>query len=558
LIQGASPLRLGLRPSVHFRPHQVGVGNPLDQPYTVASVGDRHELRCDPFPPLQLRAVGSKAELVLDGGSFRKIHYRTEAARGYESEGILWSPGYLRAVLLPGKDLSLIASVEPLEAFPDLSGGTALEVERTRRRRLLQNAPPEAREGLGAELVLAADQFLIVPASRPADTARLQAEGDEAVTMIAGYHWFTDWGRDTMISLEGLALGTGRIREATSLLLTFAHYIKEGLIPNQFPEGRSEGIYNTADATLWFFHAIDVYRRRTGDPSIVRTLFPSLRRILEAHLRGTRFGIRVDPIDGLLTQGESGYALTWMDAKVGDWVVTPRRGKAVEINALWYNALRLMEAWSLEEKDPVLSADLAQAAGRVYDSFNRRFWIEAERRLYDVIDGESALDAALRPNQLFAVSLPHPVLDPAKWEPVLRGVVDRLLTPVGLRSLEPGHPDYRSKYDGDILLRDGAYHQGTVWAWLIGPLVDAWLRVYPQDRAGARRLLEGFPPHLDEGCVGSVSEIFDAKEPYIPRGCIAQAWSVAELLRAWIRTAPDAPLGDPLQERQRQGSEQPG
>src|SRR5205823_4708611 len=272
----------------------------------------------------------------------------------------------------------------------------------------------------------------------------------------------------------------------------------------------------------------------------LRRLVPKLLDIMEHHLHGTRFGIGVDPADGLLRQGEQGYQLTWMDAKVGDWVVTPRRGKAVEINALWYNALRLLEGWLREERGEDAARPLADHADRAYASFNARFWDAQAGYLYDVVDGEKGDDDACRPNQVLAISLHHPVLEPSRWQPVMQVVQDRLLTPVGLRSLAPGHPDYKPRYDGDLRSRDAAYHQGTVWAWLIGPFLDAWIKVHPDDRAGSRRFLEGFVPHLNEACLGSISEIFDAEPPFTPRGCIAQAWSVAEGLRCCVQTAGDS------------------
>ncbi|MFL5605288.1 MAG: amylo-alpha-1,6-glucosidase, partial [Gemmatimonadaceae bacterium] len=347
------------------------------------------------------------------------------------------------------------------------------------------------------------------------------------------------WGRDTMISLEGLALCTGRHREAGYIIRTFAHHVRDGLIPNMFPDGASEGLYHTADATLWFFHAVHRFVQATGNRTTLRAMLPRLRDIVDRHIAGTRFGIGVDPADGLLVQGAEGYQLTWMDAKVDDWVVTPRRGKAVEINALWYNALRLLASWLREEGDEAESRRLSTYADQVQRSFNRRFWYAEGGYLYDVVDaGRGCNDAALRPNQVFAISLDHPVLDRERWPAVL-GVVRRsLLTPVGLRSLDPEHPDYKPGYAGDLRTRDAAYHQGTVWAWLIGPFVDAWLRVHPTDVSGARECLHGLVAHLDDYGVGNLAEIFDAEPPYRPRGCIAQAWSVAELLRAWDRTKP--------------------
>jgi predicted glycogen debranching enzyme len=339
-----------------------------------------------------------------------------------------------------------------------------------------------------------------------------------------------------MISLEGLTLATGRPVEAGYILRTFSRYVHEGLIPNLFPEGNTEGLYHTADASLWFFHALNRYLRATDDRDTLRHVLPRLEEIVTAHLRGTSFGIGVDPADGLLVQGAEGYQLTWMDAKVGDWVVTPRRGKAVEINALWYNALRLLAGWLGEERGEEVAGPLAEQADRAQRSFNERFWYAEGGYLYDVVDGEHGDDCACRPNQVLAISLDHPVLARDHWQPVMDVVERRLLTPVGLRSLAPGHPDFKPRYFGDLHARDAAYHQGTVWAWLIGPFVDAWLKLHPDERAGARRFLDGFVPYLDEACIGTISEIFDAEAPFTPRGCVSQAWSVAEVLRAWLRT----------------------
>jgi predicted glycogen debranching enzyme len=399
-----------------------------------------------------------------------------------------------------------------------------------------------ARQGLAGELVLAADQFLVKPAGRVEDAARAAASGDEARKVIAGYHWFTDWGRDTMISLEGLTLCTGRHAEAGYILRTFAKHIRDGLIPNLFPEGEKDGLYHTADATLWFFHALHRYLEATGDQTTLEGLLPKLVEIADYHVRGTRFGIGVDPADGLLRQGAEGYQLTWMDAKVGDWVVTPRRGKAVEISALWYNALRLLEGWLRAAERDEEADRWSDHAERARRSFNERFWYESGGYLYDVIDGENApFDTACRPNQLLAISLDHPILDQSRWQPVLDVVRNKLLTPVGLRSLAPGHPDYKEKYYGDLRARDAAYHQGTVWAWLIGPYIDAWMKLHPQESPLAHELLHGFNSHIDEACVGSISEVFDAESPFHPRGCCAQAWSVAEVLRCLIKTHQEAP-----------------
>jgi predicted glycogen debranching enzyme len=307
-----------------------------------------------------------------------------------------------------------------------------------------------------------------------------------------------------------------------------------------FPEGENEGLYHTADATLWFFHALDRYLAATSDRAFLQTLLPQLVDVAEHHFSGTRFGIGVDPRDGLLRQGAPGFQLTWMDAKVGDWVVTPRRGKAVEINALWYNALCLLAEWHRLVGRGSASARFDAAAARVRESFNRRYWNAATGHLFDVIDGENGDDAACRPNQVIAISLTHPVLARRHWRAVLETVRDELLTPFGLRTLSPRHPDYQPQYHGDLRSRDAAYHQGTVWPWLLGPFVDAWRRAFPGDTGSAARFLAEFDEHLNDACVGSISEIFDAEPPYAPRGCVAQAWSVAEVLRCAIHAARDA------------------
>jgi predicted glycogen debranching enzyme len=300
-----------------------------------------------------------------------------------------------------------------------------------------------------------------------------------------------------------------------------------------FPEGTGEGLYHTADGTLWFFHATKRYVEVSGDKDTLHRLLPKMEQIIALHERGTRFGIRIDPGDGLLAQGAPGYQLTWMDAKVGDLVVTPRRGKSVETNALLYNALRLMEEWMESERgDAAAAKRYRELADRLRESFNKRFWNERKRALFDVVDAENGGDDdAIRPNQLFSISLPHPVLDEQYWKPVLDIVHDQLLTPYGLRSLAPGHPDYQPQYFGDLRARDLAYHQGTVWPWLIGPFIDAWRRVYPDRIQELQPVALSLGKHLMSGCVGSVSEIFDAEPPYTPRGCCAQAWSVGEILR---------------------------
>jgi predicted glycogen debranching enzyme len=533
LLAGADRVVLALRPSVNFRAQEAPVSEPLGTPYEFRSAAAGYEIvwKDSQVPALRLKLAGPDATFTLKGKQLDNVLYPVEESRGYQSRGDLWSPGYFTLALQAGQRVALIASTESDETMSVLEAEHAWHAERGRRRRLIAQASPSVQEGVGAELVLAADQFIITPAGRTEETARAHAYGDEVRTVIAGYHWFTDWGRDTMISLEGLTLVTGRHQEAGYILRTFAHYVRNGLIPNMFPEGEKEGLYHTADATLWFFHAIARYVEYSDDQLTLSLLYPTLKTIVDWHVRGTQFGIQVDPRDGLLTQGAAGYQLTWMDAKVDDWVVTPRRGKAVEINALWYNALRLMETWAAQHDDPA-APEYRGRAEQVQRSFNERFWYPSGGYLYDVVDTEQGSDdAKCRPNQIFAIALPHPVLAREHWEPVARVVRDRLFTPAGLRSLAPDDPDYKPHYFGDLRARDAAYHQGTVWAWLIGSFVDAWRKVFPDDEAVGRGVIDGVVPLLEIACIGSISEVFDAEAPYTPRGCIAQAWSVAEVLR---------------------------
>jgi predicted glycogen debranching enzyme len=536
-LLSSEPVRLELRPLIAFRLHEAPVNQPLAIPYGVHALGDRFEVQPGgDLPALRLFVHGDEKAFTVIPESFPSLVYELEQHRGYECCGDLWSPGYFRLMLSPDAPGTLVASTESWETINALTPADLPHAELRRRTRLVEAARTAPTRGIAAELVLAADQFIITPAGRIEEAARARAMGDEVRTVIAGYHWFTDWGRDTMISLEGLALCTGRQREAGYILRTFGHYVRDGLIPNMFPEGTKEGLYHTSDATLWFFHAIHRYVRATNDRSTLRQLMPKLKSIVQHHLAGTHFGIGVDPADGLLRQGAEGYQLTWMDAKVDDWVVTPRRGKPVEINALWYNALRLITEWLQEEGDP-MALETHEHAERVRAAFHQRFWYADGGYLYDVVDAEGGDDdASCRPNQIFAISLDHPVLDRERWLPVFNAVRERLLTPVGLRSLAPGHRDYKAQYYGDLRARDAAYHQGTVWGWLVGPFVDAWLKLYPDDLAGARSCLIGFEAHLNEAGTGTLSEIFDAEAPYTPRGCIAQAWTVAEVLRAWLLT----------------------
>ena len=371
-------------------------------------------------------------------------------------------------------------------------------------------------------LVLAADAFRI---------ARPLPDLPEGRSVIAGYPWFGDWGRDTMIALPGLCLATGRAAEARTILDTFARFVDGGMLPNVFPDSAgARPEYNTADASLWYIEAWRAYVAATGDEAALRAVFPVLAGIIAAHQAGTRYGIGVDPADGLLRAGVPGVQLTWMDAKVGDWVVTPRIGKPVEINALWFNALVAMAE---------MAGRVGQDAGRYQTAAGRakagfaRFVRPDGQGLYDVLDGPDGDDASLRPNQVFAVSLPASPLDAAAQRAVLDACAP-LVTPVGLRSLAPNAPGYRAQITGGVVERDGAYHQGTVWAWLLGAWALAQYRVFG-DAAAAQECLAGIAAHLGDAGLGQVSEIFDGDQPHTPRGCPAQAWSVACVLEAWWR-----------------------
>ena len=532
LAPGSAPLRLRLRPFIDVRPHEGRVSLEAVAPARVTPRADGAEIEASSSSPLlRWKLRGADVAAQLTDTAVADVTYPTEEARGYDHQGRLWSPGLYDVQVSADADTTFTVSTEPWDEIDADDPADALSREQTRRAGLLA-AAGDPDDDFVAELVLAADQFVTLPAGRPAEIENTRALGDEPRTVIAGYHWFTDWGRDTMISLEGLTLATGRAPEAGCILRTFGRYIRDGLIPNLFPEGERLGLYHTVDATLWYFQAVHRYVEASGDRATLTLLLPALVDIVERHIAGTRFGIHVDSADALLTQGCDDHPLTWMDAKMGPWIVTPRRGKPVEVNALWYNAVRLLGQWLSEASHPE-APRYTELAAAVERSFNARFWNPSTGHLFDVVDGPDGDDAACRPNQVLAIALAYPTLDSARWPAVLDVVEAQLLTPYGLRTLAPDHKDFQRSYNGDLRARDGAYHQGTVWPWLIGPFIDAWLRARPDDRQRARQWLAAFPAALSAQGMGSLSEIFDAEPPFRPRGCIAQAWSVAEVLRAW-------------------------
>jgi predicted glycogen debranching enzyme len=505
---------------------------PLDERPFVFEPGKRcHLLRVHGIGTPVALTTDPISSLVEDRRVDEDVLFRVDRHRGYDHCENQYSPGYFELSVSSGQSASLVVTTEgpdALEIHPD----DRFAAEAQRLGQLLSASEVAADDAFARRLVLASDPFIVLPGSR-----RDEASTDEAAaqlrSVMAGYHWFNDWGRDTMISLEGLTLCTKRYAEARAILQTFAHYIRDGLVPNLFPEGGREALYHTVDATLWYFHALDRYLQHQPDLELLRQLYPSLQSVIRHHLEGTRFGIGVDPEDCLLRASAEGYQLTWMDAKVDDWVVTPRRGKPVEIQALWFNVLRLMDEWADALADP--DPRYLELAERVRASFGARYWSDDLGHLYDVIDGPDGDDPSLRPNQIFTMSLRHPVLERRHWGPVLDVVERKLLTPMGLRTLAPDDPSYQPFYQGSLRDRDGAYHQGTVWPWLLGHYVDAWIGVHG-DAGAQRRVLLAFPEHLHRAGVGSISEVFDAESPHLPRGCIAQAWSVAEILRAWLAT----------------------
>ena len=438
------------------------------------------------------------------------FNYDIEKDRGLDFVEDLFAQGNFSVALKEGDSLGVIISTE------DPTGKDAIDLftNETRRRESLINGQNTTE--ILSQLLLAADQFIV-------------KRDEDLKTVIAGYHWFTDWGRDTMISLPGLCLSTGRFEDARKILKEFAKVVSQGMLPNRFQDHGAAPEYNNVDGTLWYFIAIYEYLLATDDQQFVlNELLPVLREIIDWHFKGTRYHIHVTE-DGLLYSGEPGVQLTWMDAKIGDWVVTPRTGKAVEINALWYNALSIYSLLLELNRSDSEAIEMKQRARLTWKSFNEQFWNHEKGYLYDVVNGNEK-DDRLRPNQLFAIGLPFPLIENDKALSILRVVTEKLYVPVGLRSLSPDDPSYISCYEGGPSKRDACYHQGTVWSWLLGAYVDALVKT-GADKILVENVITNFVYHLDEGCIGSVSEIFDAEYPYSPKGCTAQAWGVAEILR---------------------------
>ncbi len=518
LARGLSPIKMYVKAFVNYRDyHATTIAGDWEAEIEPLHAAGMKITAHPAAAPLYLFCDGGKVWPEADWYWYEDFFLSLEEYRGFSdvAEDHLY-PGTFEINLQPGESATIVASAE---AAPNLDGAAALAARQAYEAALCRQAAVND-DPAWRQLVLAADQFIV----------RRAAPGDaDGRSIIAGYPWFSDWGRDTMIALPGLTLTTGRAGDAAKILRTFAHFVSQGMLPNRFPDAGEQPEYNTVDATLWYFEALRAYVSATGDLALAHELQPVLADIIACHIQGARYQIHVDPADGLLYAGEAGVQLTWMDAKVDNWVVTPRIGKPVEINALWYNALQVMA--DLCRRLGLDAAPYHVQAERVRASF-ARFWDSANGCCYDVIDGPSGGDSALRPNQLLAVSLPHSPLPAAQQKAVVDVCARYLLTSHGLRSLAAASADYQGHYGGDRYARDGAYHQGTVWSWLIGPFVSAHLRVYG-DPQQALAYLQPLLRHLQDHGVGSISEIFDGDPPFTPRGCPAQAWGVAELLRVW-------------------------
>jgi predicted glycogen debranching enzyme len=515
-LKDGTSVQLELRPLIAFRDyhsltHENGaINSSIDH--------ENGQIGVSPYAGLPTLYLANNADQIESTGHwYRNFEYEAERERGLDFQEDLLNPCALRFELNSRSKPTVIASTGRHKT-------TAAEAYRqreiARRREIAQRSP--VKDDFVDSLTAAADQYIV-------------SRGNQK-SVIAGYHWFSDWGRDTMIALPGLTLPTRRYDVARSILVTFAQHVDRGMLPNRFPDAGETPEYNTVDATLWFFQAVRAYLAYTGDLAFVKEdLYDVLTAIVNWHVRGTRFGIKLDSA-GLLNSGEDGVQLTWMDAKVGDWVVTPRRGKPVEIQALWYNAICIMEEIAARLGDASAKKRYNSMAALTKWSFNRLVWNEKGGYLYDVVNGGSP-DASIRPNQILAVSLPHSMLSPERAKQVLSVVEQHLLTPYGLRSLAPSDPKYRGRYTGDGATRDGAYHQGTVWPWLMGPFMTAYIKVNGGSDAARRKAEVWLTPlkqHLSDAGLGHISEIFDGDPPHRPVGCIAQAWSVAEILRAAV------------------------
>lgn len=521
---GASPSLLRLFPLVNSRDFhwttRVGQNNYNAELFDVRE-GAGLAVRGNQGTPLLWLACGGNGTFNPGGDWVKGMVYPSEQERGEDAVEDHYIPGHF-VVKLDAKEekvFSLLATTDMEAGDLHLMGEKLLASEIDRSHMLLQRALH--RDEFADRLTLAADAFIV----------QRQSTGKKSV--IAGYHWFNDWGRDAMIALPGLTLVTGRFNEAREILLTFASFCKQGLIPNTFPDTFGEPLYNSVDASLWYFNAVFKYLQYSGDYDfVIKDVYPVLKEIVRWYIKGTQFNIGMDD-DGLIFAGTPDLQLTWMDAKVDRWVVTPRHGKPVEISALWFNALNVLERLASRTGEDFPYRDLTVKVGK---NFVKKFWFEDGGYFYDVIDGENK-DARMRPNQVIAMALPFSPIDSEKAKQALRRVWQELYATYGLRSLSCYDPEYRGVYIGDRIMRDGAYHQGTVWSWLMGPFITAYCKAHGdclESRKKVELFVAPFKDHLRTHGVGYISEIFDGNDPVVPRGCIAQAWGVAEILRAYV------------------------
>jgi predicted glycogen debranching enzyme len=511
VLQAEKEFVLKLQPFVALRDyHQLCHANTEISKDSIYFNDVFHTIPYKCYPHIYIQTPGAKFEPQPDW--YYQFEYIQEKLRGLDYREDLFTHGSFHKTLKEGDKWGIIISTEKIERRDAFE---LLKKEKLRREALIES---NQEDELIKTLTLAADQFIV-------------QRGTDLKTVIAGYHWFADWGRDTMIALPGLCLSTGRFKDAKKIISAFAKSVSQGMLPNRFQDNGQPPEYNNVDGTLWYFIALYKYLQATGDKAFVLTeILPVLKEIIQWHFSGTRFNIHVTS-DGLLYSGEAGVQLTWMDAKIGDWVVTPRTGKAVEINALWYNALCIYAYLLNISGNSIQAAEYQLHAEQVKRVFNDSFWNAEKQYLNDVIT-DGGIDDTLRPNQLFALSLPFTLVDTDKALPILRIIKEKLYTPVGLRSLVADHHEYKGLYSGNPLHRDSAYHQGTVWSWLLGPYIDSLIKFEgEQGLQTSFEVINAFQYHLQEAGIGTISEIFDGDAPHSPQGCIAQAWSVGEILR---------------------------
>ena len=515
ILESKANTKLKLKPLLNCRNHNH-VKLMSQQDYKILA-NNKNQLKLEADIDEELNIFWTAGDLSTDESVFPGMYYPFENYRGETDIDDHYTPGTITVDISDNEEFFVVLSTEDIEKIKPKQWEKDYLA---RQEELINNYSKESNSFI-EQLILAADDFVTYRKST------------DKKTIMAGYPWFTDWGRDTMIALPGITLSTGRYDDAKEILTTFALNLKDGLLPNVFDDVSGAAChYNTVDATLWFFYAIKKYYEHTQDEEFIEMIYPKLEEVIKQHKEGTSYNIKVDPTDGLLSAGKEGVQLTWMDAKVDDWVVTPRQGKAVEINALWYNALKIFNELGQELGYEDKNLDLIT---KIEDNFVDKFWYQQENYLYDVIN-ENEKDASLRPNQVFVVSLPYSLLTAEKEKAIINKVYEELYTPLGMRSLAPSDSEYIGEYGGKRAIRDAAYHQGTTWGWLIGSFFEGYLKVNNYSEAAKKNVLKMYQPfmeHLNNYGLGNISEVFDGDFPHEPRGCYAQAWSVAELLRVY-------------------------